>query len=618
MKSKDLIGQTILGYTVEEEIGQGTFGTVYKVSKKNESGHYIKALKHITIPTTKQYQNILNSMGGDYSKADDYFEAVLKDIVAEINILNTLADKDTNYIIRYYENDIEKQMSPRQYNVYILMEYLTPFTDYMVEHPLTLGDVIDLGLNILSGLKVCHENGIMHRDIKEENLFVTEEGTFKLGDFGVSKALKDKSRASSMKGTPHFIAPEVYLGKESYTSSIDLYSLGIVLYRLLNDMRNPFLPQYPTAYTIEDEEKAFEERIQGKVPTLPRHGDEGLGQVILKAIASKTERYETARSFYEDLLAAKAGLTEEALAQKVSMSCTMAKNPTPLVGESKLGDTIGDLFVEVTSSQEEEEEQHDLFKSIGVSIAKEVPKEVAKEAPKVKAEKRVTESIVSERTNLVNPVYEKEVKAIRKQDFVWLIYLAPLIIGAVGLLLCHIMLPKVYGRSITLIEWLLSDPEYIIGTLMETESVVANIYSVIGTRVMMYVWLALFVLSLFMLGKHLHNSKEDYAVEATLKGQEAYYLIMKISSKAKILKQTQHSQILKVIDKIKYLEERLKVESHFGLGNKMVIDIENEIAKELYFIQNALEKENIQEDELLRSLSVINELLTQRSEIKKK
>ena len=48
------------------------------------------------------------------------------------------------------------------------------------------------------------------------------------------------------------------------------------------------------------------------------------------------------------------------------------------------------------------------------------------------------------------------------------------------------------------------------------------------------------------------------------------------------------------------------------------IDIENEIAKELYFIQNALEKENIQEDELLRSLSVINELLTQRSEITKK
>lgn len=80
------------------------------------------------------------------------------------------------------------------------------------------------------------------------NIFVSDKGEYKIGDFGVSKVLKDSSKAESLKGTPNFLAPEVYLGKEGYTKSVDLYSLGIVLYRLLNYSRNPFLPRFPEQY----------------------------------------------------------------------------------------------------------------------------------------------------------------------------------------------------------------------------------------------------------------------------------------------------------------------------------------------------------------------------------
>lgn len=120
-----MIGETILGYTVNEKIGSGGFGTVYKVSKTNASGTYTRALKHITIPSQKQYVDVLNSMGGDYSKADDYFASVLKEIVNEIQIISSLSEAGTQNIVRYYENDIVETNSPKRYDIYIsLWNYL--------------------------------------------------------------------------------------------------------------------------------------------------------------------------------------------------------------------------------------------------------------------------------------------------------------------------------------------------------------------------------------------------------------------------------------------------------------------------------------------------------------
>lgn len=72
MAQTNLLGKNILGYTVSEKLGSGAFGTVYRVVKSNAAGQYVRALKHITIPTEKQYNSVLSSMGGDVSKADNY------------------------------------------------------------------------------------------------------------------------------------------------------------------------------------------------------------------------------------------------------------------------------------------------------------------------------------------------------------------------------------------------------------------------------------------------------------------------------------------------------------------------------------------------------------------
>lgn len=345
MDQNSIVGKNILGYTVVQVLGSGAFGTVYKVIKNNPTGQYVRALKHIQIPTDKQYKTIYSSMGGDIEKTNNYFNQILQNIVSEVQILNELSNKNVPNIVRYYENDVIIQENPRKYNIYILMEYLTPLEDFIPQSDFTVRDVIYLGLDILNGLKACHDNKIIHRDIKIDNIFVSEDGQFKIGDFGISKELNDSSRAESIKGTPDYLAPEVYLGREGYTNSIDLYSLGILLYRLLNNNRNPFLPSYPNSFTNDDEIKAFEARMKGEVPPLPLLGGEHLGEVVLKAISNKDERFQNAKDFYDALEIAAYKTSDEDLDTKISDGFASTKSlNTDYKAPEDYTATVKDLF----------------------------------------------------------------------------------------------------------------------------------------------------------------------------------------------------------------------------------------------------------------------------------
>lgn len=295
-----MIGETKLGYKITELVGQGGFGTVYKAVKKNKALETVRALKHISLPSRKQWTDIYNSMGSDVVRTDAYFDAILQEILNEIRILADLTSKGVKNVVWYYENEIEDTPSPKHYDIYLLMEYLTPLPTYIENHEIKIKDVIKIGTDILSALIECHKRKIIHRDIKTDNIFVSEEGDYKLGDFGVSKKLSDRSRATSMKGTPNYIAPEIYLGQE-YDETVDLYSLGIVLYRLLNYNRNPFMPNYPESYDSDDEDRAFELRMKGDTPNYPVFASGELGDVIIKAISNKENRYKCAEEFKNDL-----------------------------------------------------------------------------------------------------------------------------------------------------------------------------------------------------------------------------------------------------------------------------------------------------------------------------
>lgn len=632
MAQTNLIGKTILGYVVNEKLGSGAFGTVYKVIKTNASGQYIRALKHITIPTEKQYNSVLNSMGGDISKADNYFSQMLQNIVSEIRILNDLSEKGIQNIVRYYENDICSIDSPKRYDIFILMEYLTPLEEFIVNADFLVRDVVRLGLDILSGLQSCHNNGVIHRDIKDENIFVSDKGEYKIGDFGVSKVLKDSSKAESLKGTPNFLAPEVYLGKEGYTKSVDLYSLGIVLYRLLNYNRNPFLPCFPKQFFAQDEDKAFEERMSGKTPELPFLGGNQIGQVIVKAIANSSERFQTAEEFRNALEYAISNTSADVLDEKIKFNMVSGTESINETKNKEYRKTIGEVTPLVAMEKELEDEKNSsinkhLFESIGEVPPIDVPKIESVIRNEYKSERNNTSLNTNERViNIVSPTINeaKEPVALDEKVMNKVIFLMPVIIFLVGIITYTIVLPKVYGEVVSFIDWLFTGSQNIIDTLSNPNIVIPQVNSVFGMKIFWWIWLSCFITSLFVVGKRLHSKPEPNNLEALLTNKEPYLLIQDIKDSLKQVKMHQSSkQLDSLIYAVKKLEEKLSVESDFGYGKKSVISCENDIARQIQFLLDTIPcMENGNFDENLSAMNSavmnINSLLHRRTELKKK
>lgn len=584
-----MIGKTILGYTVDEKIGSGAFGTVYKVSKSNVSGTYTRALKHITIPTKKQYIDVLNSMGGDHSKADNYFAEVLKRVTGEIQIISQLSETGCKNIVRYYENDIVETPPPKTYDIYILMEYLTPFDDFIFNNELKVSDVIKLGKDILAALVSCHSQNIIHRDIKDDNIFIGADNTYKLGDFGVSKLLNDRSRAESMKGTPNYIAPEVYLGKEKYDNTVDLYSLGIVLYRLLNKLRFPFLPDYPHSYDSDDEEQAFERRIKGEIPGLPINAENELGQVILKAISNRKDRFNSADEFLKALESAEHKLNENELDIVINTVVSSAADQDSIVEEKKQTQaTFGsDMDTSEMNSTTDDSLPNNLFNTFGDSISEIPPESIFdKNEPFVHSDAK---SPVIQSSDTTSPpkrkqiIEEPTVSAVDKKSLNWLLYLVPVLIAIVYVVTYLIIIPNSYEKAVSLIEWLFTNPMEIAESLKDPYTLLTPIYKVYALKIFNWLLVAGFITSLYFIGRTIHFKKPETNPNAILTGNMPYLRSIEILEEIKQIQNTHSKQVLPLV---KRLNERLKNESSFGIGNNNTINCENEIASMLDVIES--------------------------------
>ena len=98
---------------------------------------------------------------------------------------------------------------------------------------------------------LCDSKNIVHRDIKPENIMVSEFGDYKLGDFGIARTMDHTTQATTV-GSERYMAPEV-IKREEYGKEVDIYSLGLVLYWMLNNRKRPFIDadHLPTHDEIE-------------------------------------------------------------------------------------------------------------------------------------------------------------------------------------------------------------------------------------------------------------------------------------------------------------------------------------------------------------------------------
>ena len=271
-------------WTIEKKLGSGSYGSVFQIQCRDsfDGTVYHSALKAITVPSSEDdAPSLLGSM--DEKSTAEYYRSFVKELTNEIHLMSRL--KGHSNIVSYEDHIVYPHEDGIGWDVLIRMELLTPIHQHfqpMASIPPR--EVVKLGIDLCRALEVCQKYNIIHRDIKPANIFISETGDYKLGDFGVARIASAATGASTFAGTTYYMAPEIQRGGK-YTASVDIYSLGLVMYQLLNGRRMPFFPQPPQVPTPDILRTAQERRLAGEPLPAPVYADPQLAAVVLKACA---------------------------------------------------------------------------------------------------------------------------------------------------------------------------------------------------------------------------------------------------------------------------------------------------------------------------------------------
>lgn len=259
-----VLGQQLGKYQILKTIGSGGFGTVYLVKdtwidKKfaikvphKQSGEFNDLLQEPRLLAALDHENIVRIVTAE--KADDYFFIVMEFVEGE-NLESILEREKTLPI-------------PRS---------------------------LDYTLQMCTGVEHAHQQGVLHRDLRPGNVLVTEQGEVKITDFGTSRFLEVAARASTIIGSPPYMAPEQFQGRAVFAS--DIYSIGVIMYEMMTGS----LP-YFSVNPRQLEKMALSGRL-----VRPRERNRAIPpeieEIILKALAPAiSDRYQQAGQIVDDLV----------------------------------------------------------------------------------------------------------------------------------------------------------------------------------------------------------------------------------------------------------------------------------------------------------------------------
>ena len=239
------------GWTLVRKLGQGSYGGVFEIQRELPGGNLERsAFKKISIPRSQDEADLLLAKSISEQSITAHYQKQMEKLVQEYVMMrqldtcpNIVTCQDLSYVPNGYGWDI-----------YFRMELLHPLKQ-VIQNSYAETDVIQLGIDICSALIACESVKIIHRDIKPDNIMVSSDGTFKLGDFGIAKT-SEKTQTGTMAGTYNYMAPEV-ANRKRYGLAADIYSLGMVLYWMMNNKTMPFLPLPPQIPSASQKQQAL-------------------------------------------------------------------------------------------------------------------------------------------------------------------------------------------------------------------------------------------------------------------------------------------------------------------------------------------------------------------------
>ena len=288
------------GWEVIRKLGEGSFGGVYEIHRTLPDGRVEKAaLKKLTVPKDNSEIRELYSQSFSKENITAHYKDQMRELVNEYTLTQEL--NGCRNVVFCHDVQCVQHTDGIGWDIYIRMELLKPLKHVLSADYQEMA-VLKLGLSLCSALLACQEHHIIHRDIKPENILVSDRGEFKLGDFGIAK-VSEKTATGTMTGTMGYMAPEV-ANRWHYGAQADIYSLGMVLYWMMNRRTLPFLPFPPTIPTAAQRQEAANRRFAGESFPPPVNGSRELKAIVMKACAFSTDkRYQTVRELRRDLYA---------------------------------------------------------------------------------------------------------------------------------------------------------------------------------------------------------------------------------------------------------------------------------------------------------------------------
>jgi len=258
-----MIDKTILHYNIIEKLGEGGMGVVYLAED-------IKLKRQVAIKFLPRHIAVNSEERERFKREAQAAAALNHPNISHIYAIEEL-DDETCIVMEYIEGQEIKSLIGAG-----------------SKPALTIDQIVNIAIQIASGLQAAHEKQIVHRDIKSANIMLTEKGTVKIMDFGLAKVrgVAQVTKQGTTLGTTTYMSPEQAQGKE-VDQRTDIWSFGIVLYEIIAG-RLPFKGDYEQAviYAILNDQPESVSKFKAELPA-------ELEQIIKKTLAKDpSERYQ--------------------------------------------------------------------------------------------------------------------------------------------------------------------------------------------------------------------------------------------------------------------------------------------------------------------------------------